>query len=100
MTISRFRLVDASVSRWYHGISRCVRRAMLLESEAAPGRKDWIENRSGGLKASISATTYRFSSVSMRSLPLSPKSIAWLCVHRKAIRARYVPGTNDSTRHE
>ena len=45
MTISRSRLVDTSVSRWYHCISRCVRRAHLLGSEAAPGRKDWIENR-------------------------------------------------------
>ena len=45
MTISRFRLVDTSVSRWYHCISRCVRRAMLMGSETAPGRKDWIENR-------------------------------------------------------
>ena len=29
MTISRSRLVDTSVSRWYHCISRCVRRAHL-----------------------------------------------------------------------
>ena len=45
MTISRSRLVDTSVSRWYHCISRCVRRALLMGSETAPGRKDWIENR-------------------------------------------------------
>ena len=45
MTISRSRLVDATVSRCYHCISRCVRRAHLMGDEAAPGRKDWIENR-------------------------------------------------------
>ena len=45
MTMSRSRLVDATVSRWYHCISRCVRRAHLMGDEAAPGRKDWIENR-------------------------------------------------------
>ena len=45
MTISRSRLVDTTVSRWYHCISRCVRRAFLMGDEAAPGRKDWIENR-------------------------------------------------------
>ena len=45
MTISRSRLVDSTVSRWYHCISRCVRRAHLRGSEVAPGRKDWIENR-------------------------------------------------------
>ncbi len=45
MTISRSRLVDATVSRWYHCIARCVRRAHLMGDEAAPERKDWIENR-------------------------------------------------------
>ena len=45
MTISRSRLVDANVSRWYHCIYRCVRRAHLLGDDASPGRKDWIENR-------------------------------------------------------
>jgi hypothetical protein len=45
VTISRSRLVDTTVSRWYHCISRCVRRAHLLGDEATPGRKDWIENR-------------------------------------------------------
>ncbi|MFN8739793.1 MAG: transposase [Pirellula sp.] len=45
VTISRSRLVDTTVSRWYHCISRCVRRAHLLGDETSPGRKDWIENR-------------------------------------------------------
>ena len=45
MTISRSRLVDATVSRCYHCISRCVRRAHLMGDEVAPGRKDWVENR-------------------------------------------------------
>ena len=47
MTIARSKLVDVSVSRWYHCISRCVRRAKLLgeESEDGTDRKAWIENR-------------------------------------------------------
>lgn len=47
MTIARSKLVDVSVSRWYHCISRCVRRAKLLaeESEEGTDRKAWIENR-------------------------------------------------------
>ena len=36
--------IDASVARWYHCVSRCVRRAFLLE-EGATDRKAWIENR-------------------------------------------------------
>ena len=48
MTTARSQLVDVSVSRWYHCISRCVRRAFLLGegAESATGdRKAWIERR-------------------------------------------------------
>lgn len=44
MTVARGLLVDVEVTRFYHCISRCVRRAMLC----GPGfehRKDWIEQR-------------------------------------------------------
>src|SRR5581483_9613528 len=44
MTIARAHLVDPSATRWYHCISRCVRRAFLL-GEGASDRKAWIENR-------------------------------------------------------
>ena len=40
--------MNTSVTRWYHCINRCVRRAFLLgeaEGEAGAGRKDWIELR-------------------------------------------------------
>lgn len=47
MTIARFKLVDIALSRWYHCISRCVRRAGLLGERSQDGldRKAWIENR-------------------------------------------------------
>jgi hypothetical protein len=44
MTIARGQLVDIALTRWYHCISRCVRRAILL-GEGEQDRKDWIEQR-------------------------------------------------------
>ena len=44
MTIARSQLVDVSVTRWYHCVTRCVRRAFLL-GEGTSDRKEWIENR-------------------------------------------------------
>jgi hypothetical protein len=44
MTVARSRLVDVSLIRWYHCISRCVRRAFLL-AEGELDRKAWIERR-------------------------------------------------------
>ncbi len=44
MTLARSHLVDVSVTRWYHCVTRCVRRALLL-GEAPWNRKQWIERR-------------------------------------------------------
>ncbi len=44
MTVARSQLVDTAVTRWYHCITRCVRRAFLL-GEGPLNRKEWIENR-------------------------------------------------------
>jgi hypothetical protein len=44
MTIARAHLVDASVTRWYYCVLRCVRRANLL-AEGTVDRKGWIEQR-------------------------------------------------------
>jgi hypothetical protein len=44
MTIARTQLVDTSLTRWYHCITRCVRRAFLL-GEGAHNRKQWLEDR-------------------------------------------------------
>ena len=45
MTKARFRLVDTTVSRWYHCISRCCRKAHLLSDENGFQRKEWIDQR-------------------------------------------------------
>jgi hypothetical protein len=44
MAIARSKLVDMSVARWYHCVSRCVRKAFLL-GEGDGNRKEWLENR-------------------------------------------------------
>ncbi len=44
MTIARAHLVDPAVTRWYHCVTRCVRRAFLL-GEEMHDRKSWIEHR-------------------------------------------------------
>ena len=50
MTMARKHLVDVSVTRWYHCVTRCVRRAFLLAEgpllgEERLNRKEWIEHR-------------------------------------------------------
>ena len=44
MTMARAHLVDSSVTRWYHCITRCVRRAFLL-TEGPINRRECIELR-------------------------------------------------------
>ena len=49
MTISRAKLVNLEVTRWYHCISRCVRRAFLFgegeEDAEGLNRKAWLDDR-------------------------------------------------------
>ncbi len=47
MTIPRSKLVNVGITRWYHCISRCVRRASLLAEGAGSGseRKEWVTKR-------------------------------------------------------
>ena len=60
MAIARARLVDLSVARWYHCISRCVRQAFLL-GEGPFNRKAWIENRLEELAQIFAVTVGGFS---------------------------------------
>ena len=50
MTIARSRIVDLQSTRWYHCISRCVRKSFLLADEVHD-RKSWIDNRLKQLEA-------------------------------------------------
>jgi REP element-mobilizing transposase RayT len=60
MTMARAHLVDVSVTRWYHCITRCVRRAFLL-GEGPINRKEWIENRLRELAEIFSLSVGGFS---------------------------------------
>jgi hypothetical protein len=40
MTIARAHLVDASLTRWYYRVTRCVRRTFFL-GEGDHNRKEW-----------------------------------------------------------
>ncbi len=44
MTMARAHLVDVSVTRWYHCVTRYVQRAFLL-GEGTCDRKEWIDRR-------------------------------------------------------
>jgi hypothetical protein len=44
MAIARAQLVDVALTRWYHCVTRCVRRAFFL-GEGDHNRKQWPENR-------------------------------------------------------
>ena len=60
MTIARAHLIDLAVTRWYHCITRCVRRALLL-GEGPNDRKVWIETRLRELAEIFSAAVRGFS---------------------------------------
>jgi hypothetical protein len=44
MTIARAHLVDVATTRWYHCVTRCVRRAFRL-GEGPVDRKEGIDRR-------------------------------------------------------
>ena len=44
MAMARAKLVDVTVTRWYHCVTRCVRKAFLL-GEGDHNRKEWLEKR-------------------------------------------------------
>jgi hypothetical protein len=60
MATPRSRLVNPTITRWYHCISRCVRQAFLL-AEGPENRKGWIENRLKELADIFAITVGGFS---------------------------------------
>jgi hypothetical protein len=60
MTAARSQLVDVNVTRYYHCISRCVRRAFLC-GEGFEHRKQWIEDRLQTLSECFAASVCGFA---------------------------------------
>ena len=64
MAIARAKLVDLTVTRWYHCVSRCVRKAFLL-GEGDDNRKLWLENRLAELAEIFAVAVGGFSDVKL-----------------------------------
>jgi REP element-mobilizing transposase RayT len=60
MAIARAQLVDVSLTRWYHCVTRCVRRAFLL-ADGDFDRKDWIDRRLQELAQTFAVSVGGFS---------------------------------------
>lgn len=60
MTTARKDIVDVTITRWYHCISRCVRGGFLM-GEGLEDRKRWIERRLEQLAASFAVSVGGFA---------------------------------------
>ena len=80
MAIARAQLVDVSLTRWYHCVTRCVRRAFLL-GEGDHNRKLWLQNRLEELAEIFAVSVGGFSVMNNHLhllLPLDPEvARAW-----------------------
>ena len=63
MAIARAQLVDLALTRWYHCMTRCVRRA-FLPGEGDDNRKEWLENRLEELAGLFAVSVGGFFSIS------------------------------------
>lgn len=61
MTQPRSKIVDPSVTRWYHCISRCVRRASLIAESCEFDRKQWLDHRLRELDSIFAISVAGFS---------------------------------------
>ena len=73
MAIARAQLVDVALTRWYHCVTRCVRRAFLL-GEGDHNRKQWLENRLEELAGIFAVAVGGFSVIQAGRLHRPPFS--------------------------
>ena len=82
MTTARREIVDVSMTRWYHSVSKCVRSALLMSDEFGSDRKQWIEDRLKMLSEHFSISVGGFAvnenqsdcTCCCDSIPMSPKA--------------------------
>jgi putative transposase len=83
MAIARAQLVDVALTRWYHCVMRCVRRAFLL-GEGDHNRKQWLQNRLEELAeifaVSVGGFSVFFSRGASRAWRFSMKKRCWRSV--------------------
>jgi hypothetical protein len=101
MTIARAQLIDPSVTRWYHCVTRCVRRAPLL-AEGSFDRKAWLERRIEELAGifAISVGAYSILDDQIQLLVRHEAEIAgsWSATEVVRRRARLYPPYDKSRR--
>ncbi|MFN9712289.1 MAG: transposase [Planctomycetota bacterium] len=61
MTQPRSKIVNPEVTRWYHCISRCVRRAFLIAEYQDFDRKAWLDQRLRELDSLFAISVAGFS---------------------------------------
>lgn len=99
MTVARRQLVDLETTRYYHCISRCVRRAFLC-GEGFEHRKKWIEERLELLAGNFAVSVCGFAVMDnhLHCLARLDPGVAELWTNEEVVRrwiAVYPPRTLD-----
>jgi hypothetical protein len=93
--MARAHLVNVAVTRWYHCITRCVRRAFLLgECRGKLDRKQWIEQRLQELSEIFAVSVGGFSVMDNHLHVLVRRRIDLALPDRRPRRARFVASRN------
>jgi hypothetical protein len=94
MPIARRLLVPEGVSRCYHCVSRCVRRAFLCDGDGAH-RKDWIKHRLLELNQVFAIEIGGFAILANHLHLMVRTQPDWVVRWSRAARPTREPGSND-----